>query len=206
MDGAKRAVCLTAGMDTRRGTPGRAPAAMLLPTAKRGDPPQAAHAPGASGLVLASAGGRRVDSAAMVRTSQLASSSLFAGFAPSELADIADLATERSFPDGATVLSQGELGRDLFVILSGEVDIVRESGPEGPELLARYGPGDFFGERAAMMTGSRTASVIARGALHCAVLTQWDVLAVLRDDRPRAVEFLQRLRERYLESERRTGR
>jgi hypothetical protein len=56
-----------------------------------------------------------------------------------------------------------------------------------------------------MMTGSRTASVVARGKLRCAVITQWDALAVLRDDRVRAVRFLQRLRERYVKSDTRPG-
>lgn len=142
----------------------------------------------------------------MVKSGQLGNAALFEGFKEPELEQIAELAMDRSYPDGATVLAQGDLGRDLFVILEGHVDIVRESEGEERILVARYGPGDFFGERAAMMTGSRTASVVARGELRCAVLTQWDVLAVLRDDRVRAVRFLQRLRERYVKSETRPGR
>jgi CRP/FNR family cyclic AMP-dependent transcriptional regulator len=142
----------------------------------------------------------------MVKASQLAHAALFEGFEERELEEIARLATERSYADGATVLSQGDLGRDLFVILEGQVDIVRELAGGERELVARYGPGDFFGERAALMTGSRTASVVARCALSCAVLTQWDVLAVLRDDRARAVRFLQRLRERYVRAQPRPGR
>jgi hypothetical protein len=42
--------------------------------------------------------------------------------------------------------------------VEGEVDIVRESAGDERTLVASYGPGDFFGERAAMMAGSRTAN------------------------------------------------
>ena len=141
-----------------------------------------------------------------MNASQLADAALFRGFEQRELEEIAGLATERCYEDGATVLAQGDLGRDLFVILEGHVDIIRDSEGDEPTLVARYGPGDFFGERAAMMTGSRTASVVARGELRCAVLTQWDVLAVLREERARAVQFLQRLRERYVKSDARAAR
>lgn len=137
----------------------------------------------------------------MVTAAELARAPLFEGFEPRELEEIAGLSSERSYADGATILAQGDLGRDLFVILEGHVDIVRESPGNVRTVLARYGPGDFFGERAAMMTGSRTANVVARDALRCAVMTQWDVLAVLRNDRGKAVRFLQRLRERYVRSE-----
>ncbi len=141
----------------------------------------------------------------MVNVKELGCSTLFEGFEERELQQIAELASERAYDDGATVLAQGDLGRDLFVILEGEVDVVRELRDGEQTLVARYGPGDFFGERAAMMTGSRTASVVARGELRCAVLTQWDVLAVLRQDRRRAVQFLQRLRERYLPTDTRSA-
>ena len=59
------------------------------------------------------------------------------------------------------IVRQGESGRRLYVIWSGQVDVIRE-GPSGPEVLATLGPGQHFGEMAVFQDVRRTATVRAR--------------------------------------------
>lgn len=63
-------------------------------------------------------------------------------------------------PDQA-IVREGEVGRRLFLIEEGEVDVVRES-EDGEEHLARLGPGQHFGEVSIFRNVRRTATVRAR--------------------------------------------
>ena len=63
----------------------------------------------------------------------------------------------RSIADGETLVKQGQGGTDVFLILDGmfvvEVD---------DKAVAEIGPGAVVGERAAMVNGTRTATLWAR--------------------------------------------
>ena len=62
---------------------------------------------------------------------------------------------------------------------SGEVDVVRQR-EGGEEVLARLGPGDYFGEVAVLQNVRRTASVRAVGPV--------ELLRISRDDTKRLTE------------------
>ena len=59
---------------------------------------------------------------------------------------------------GDTVLRQGDLGDHLYMIISGEVEVVRETGV-AEEPLAVLGPGEYFGEMALLGRGVRGNTV-----------------------------------------------
>jgi len=63
------------------------------------------------------------------------------------------------YESGEMIFRQGELADRVYFIQKGEVEVVRAA--EGREtLLARLGPGEFFGEMAFFVSdGRRTASV-----------------------------------------------
>ena len=62
------------------------------------------------------------------------------------------------FEPGQYVFRQGELGDRLYIILSGEAEVLRADGP-GETLLARLGAGQCFGEMALVQQQARNASV-----------------------------------------------
>src|SRR5215469_12362496 len=65
---------------------------------------------------------------------------------------------------GEVLYREGDLTYDFFVVLSGEVDIVMNSGND-ERVIARHGPGRFLGELN-LLTGLRvfvTARVTAAG-------------------------------------------
>ncbi len=75
------------------------------------------------------------------------------------------------FPPGVTILEQGEPANSLYLVLTGEVDVVREADDGSRQWLARLGPGEFFGEVAVASGGVRTADVVAVDAVTCLVLS-----------------------------------
>jgi CRP-like cAMP-binding protein len=80
--------------------------------------------------------------------------------APAELEAFAAVATERSFPCGARLMSEGDEANYVMVIISGWTRItVRDKGAE--RLVAERGPGQLVGERAALRPHVRSATVAA---------------------------------------------
>jgi ABC-type lipoprotein export system ATPase subunit len=66
----------------------------------------------------------------------------------------------------AIILQEGELVEHFFMIVSGEVEIVVTNEQSKEIRLARFGPGQFFGEISLILGGHATAHVraMARGA------------------------------------------
>ena len=60
------------------------------------------------------------------------------------------------FPGGATLVLQGDVGNEIYLILDGVVRVEHDG-----ERLAEYGPGALLGERAGLESGLRTSSLIA---------------------------------------------
>jgi hypothetical protein len=86
----------------------------------------------------------------------LAQVPLFEGLSRRHLKQIAERADEISFRQGETIVEADQPGGSFFVIVEGEVRVVR-----GDRTIARAGPGEFFGEISLLDGGPRTASVIA---------------------------------------------
>src|SRR5690606_6784019 len=85
----------------------------------------------------------------------LASVPLFSGCSQRELQAIARSSTEIALDAGSELVTQGEPGREAFVILEGAV-VVRRNGRK----VATLGPGDCVGEMALLDHGPRTASAV----------------------------------------------
>jgi NADH dehydrogenase len=63
------------------------------------------------------------------------------------------------FEPGEAVFHQGDLGDRLYILLGGEAEVVREEPGSEPQVVARLGPGEFFGEMALLKGSSRTATI-----------------------------------------------
>jgi CRP-like cAMP-binding protein len=87
---------------------------------------------------------------------RLESLPLFAGLDDAQRATVAGSLRELTLPAGGKLATQGELAYEFFVIEAGEAEIRR-----GDELVATVGAGDVVGEIGLLLTGRRTASIIA---------------------------------------------
>lgn len=85
----------------------------------------------------------------------------FASLAPDALEQLATSSHEVTYTAGQTLCLEGEPGDDVFVVLSGEVSIVRGTAPEG-ELIRVVSTGSVMGEMAVLEAAPRSASAFAR--------------------------------------------
>jgi hypothetical protein len=68
-------------------------------------------------------------------------------------------------PAGTTLIRQGQLGTDVYLVLDGVIRIERDG-----ERLAEYGPGALLGERAPLEGGVRTSTLVAVTPCHVAAV------------------------------------
>jgi CRP-like cAMP-binding protein len=91
---------------------------------------------------------------------------LFSSCSKRELAEIASLADEIDFPQGKTLIKEGERGREFFVLIEGTVDVRKEG-----RVLAHRGSTDCFGEMALILDAPRMATVTTTSPVRALVLT-----------------------------------
>ena len=116
---------------------------------------------------------------------------LFAGCSKSELQRIAALADELDLGDGATLIREGERGREFIVVADGTVRVTR-----GGKHLRDLGAGDYVGEIALVADVPRTATVTATSPVRLLVVTDRAFRTVLDQMPSIATKVLQSLGER----------
>jgi CRP-like cAMP-binding protein len=96
---------------------------------------------------------------------------LFADLDDAQLTALASAMQERDVEAGERLIVQGDFGYTLLLIEQGEADVVLD----GTDEVARsLGPGDACGEIALLVTGRRTASVVARTPMKLLALFEQD--------------------------------
>jgi hypothetical protein len=106
---------------------------------------------------------------------------LFQPLSEAELERIAGLAGERAVNAGEVIVEQWDATREFYVVLEGTA-VVRTAERH----LDDIGPGDFFGEIAALDWGAsfgyaRLATVTATSPMRLLVLTSADLLLLMND-------------------------
>jgi CRP-like cAMP-binding protein len=87
-----------------------------------------------------------------------------------ELDELAAAMREVNAEPGAKVVTVDDYGTAIYFIEQGEADVLIDGGERNPTL----GPGDTFGEIAAVLTGERTATVVARTPMRLLALSGQD--------------------------------
>lgn len=86
---------------------------------------------------------------------------VFKGLSDRELKRVAGVVRVRSVREGVTVFAEGDRGRELFLVHSGEIRITKHSHDGADQDLARLGPGSMFGEMALLEGHTRSAGAVA---------------------------------------------
>jgi CRP-like cAMP-binding protein len=102
---------------------------------------------------------------------------------------------------GAAVFREGDSGGDMFIIESGQVDIVRKA--RGDEPVATLGPGDFFGEMAILEDQPRFAGAVARTNARLLRIERSAFADVLKQNVEIGVRIMRKLAARHRRAEQR---
>src|SRR5204863_9186440 len=89
----------------------------------------------------------------------MATSPLFRPFQRMQQRELLRRFTSHDVASGTVVIHEGEQGRGLFVVLSGELDVSRRGADGGAIPLAGLRTGDVFGEMAILRNAAPTATV-----------------------------------------------
>ena len=134
-------------------------------------------------------------SADALRDKELEASRLFTAFPEGALEPILASTELRSYAEGDIIVTEGERGSSLFLIVSGEVKVFTrgERGEHVP--LAELGPGDFFGEVSLLTGRPRTATITAKNEVAAIELARHD-LDQITSSHPGVLEVLRSFYER----------
>lgn len=106
----------------------------------------------------------------------------FGGLTDASLDLLISMLVERSFAAGETVVAEGEPGRSLFVVYSGQLAVNKQTESGQSFRMSNLEPGDFFGEMTLIEMQNRSATVVVETPTVLYELTTQNLYACYKAD------------------------
>ncbi|WP_438016642.1 cyclic nucleotide-binding domain-containing protein [Sorangium sp. So ce315] len=113
---------------------------------------------------------------------QLRDIGLFGGLGDQVLQALADTLELIELQPGAVAFREGDSGREMFVLLAGEMEVLKRSKRDVEARVAILGPSDWFGEMSILDVMPRSATVRAIAPSRLLRVTAHDLDALYRRD------------------------
>lgn len=126
---------------------------------------------------------------------------IFSGLEQSQLDAISNFTFQKKFSPGELIVEEGHTGNGMYVVLSGEVEVVKGTKAANQQVLAKLGKGEVFGEMALLGEWPRTASVRALEEVECLGIDRWVFLAQLERQPQLAINLLLILAKRLRDTD-----
>jgi CRP-like cAMP-binding protein len=107
---------------------------------------------------------------------------LFGAIGDEVLAFLTDRLTVVDLATGEYVFREGDEARDMYVVLSGEMEVQKQSQAGVEARVAMLGPGDWFGEMSILDVQPRSASVRTLAPARLLRIRATDLDALYRHD------------------------
>jgi CRP-like cAMP-binding protein len=104
---------------------------------------------------------------------------LFADLSDAEISGLTQSTRIEQYKAGHVIIREGRVGAAFFILVWGEVEVIKGIATEEPEVVTVLRAGDFFGEIAVIKHGTRSASVKAIADTTCLVIRRLDLDAYL---------------------------
>ena len=131
-----------------------------------------------------------------VGPAELRNIGLFGALSDDVLEYLSTVLTVETPPAGATLFREGEDANAMFVVISGEVEVLKRSKRTVEARVAVLGPGDWFGEMSIVDIQPRSATVRALAPSRLLRVSSADLDALYRHDlRSYAIIILNLARE-----------
>ena len=105
---------------------------------------------------------------------------IFSALKKKEIQFLADIARGIEYPPNTILLHEGALGKCLYIIVEGRLEILKSLGTEGEYLVGVRGPGEYIGEMYLFNPeGVRTASVRSLTGVRLLEISTEDFQALL---------------------------
>jgi CRP/FNR family transcriptional regulator len=131
---------------------------------------------------------------------------VFSALAPEELARVAEVAVPRKFEANEVVFREGDESDTCYVVRSGHARATREHQDGRSITLARFGPGDIFGELAMFDNESRSATIETLERTEVIAILGGDMRRLLKEHPDIAVKLISAIARRLRETNERLAR
>lgn len=112
----------------------------------------------------------------------LVATPFFGGLDDAQLDRLIAMLVERRYAEGERVFVEGDQGRSMYVVQSGDL-LVCKAGESGRTVrMSRLGPGDFFGEMTLIAMQPRSATIRVEAAAVLYELTAMSLYAYYKAD------------------------
>jgi len=106
----------------------------------------------------------------------------------------------KEFPKATVLFREGETGKEMYVLQSGQVVITKKVRDE-EKRLAVLGPGEFFGEMALISNKPRNATATVADAARLLVIDPKTFEGMIRSNSEIAARMIRKLAERLSEAD-----
>jgi CRP-like cAMP-binding protein len=107
---------------------------------------------------------------------------LFGALSDEVLVHLAGSLQQRRVLPGSTIFQEGDAGHDMFIVLDGEVEVIKHSRRGRPQRVAMLGPSDAFGEMSIIDVQPRSATIRALAPTLLLRIAAEDLDALYRHD------------------------
>jgi len=127
----------------------------------------------------------------------LKQTSIFAKLSEADFNQLSQSTRIEHYKTGHVIIREGRVGAAFFIIVWGEVEVIKGIATEEPEAVTVLRAGEFFGEIAAMKHGTRSASVKAIADTTCLVIRRLDLDSYLERYPAIATKINEALADRF---------
>jgi hypothetical protein len=106
---------------------------------------------------------------------------IFSDLSINELAAVASVTAEAAFDEGEQVFQEGDRGDTLYLVLEGDVAVIKESNLDKEIELDSIGAGDYFGEMALFGDDRRSATIRVKKASRFLTLNKQELQEIVRE-------------------------
>src|SRR5215207_4936811 len=131
---------------------------------------------------------------------------VFAELGADDLGRVAQVAVPRAFEGQEVIFREGDDSDTCYVVRSGHARAIRQHSDGRMITLARFGPGDIFGELAMFDDERRSATVEAMDELHAFAVMSADMRRLMREHPDIAVKLVTSLGRRLRAANERLAR
>jgi len=107
---------------------------------------------------------------------------VLAGLEGRSLDSVIRVLKRQTFAPKAIICAEGELGRTMYIVEAGEVEVLRTNKAGHPVPIVSLGRGECFGEMALVELEARSANVEARNRCTTYSLNNFDLYQLFKQD------------------------
>ncbi|HEV2062829.1 MAG TPA: Crp/Fnr family transcriptional regulator [Solirubrobacteraceae bacterium] len=131
---------------------------------------------------------------------------VFETLGPDDLARVGEVAVPRRFSPGQVIFREGDESDTCYIVATGHARALREHSDGRTIALARFGPGDIFGELAMFDNERRSATVEAMDELQAFAVMSGDMRRLMREHPEIAIKLVTALGRRLRAANERLAR